>query len=437
MFERIFKFQENKTTIGREVVAGCVTFMTMAYIIFANPGILGDAMGKDMVSALIFATCLAAGVSTICMGLFTNYPLALASGMGLNALLAYGVVLGMKVPWQTAMGVVFIEGVIITILVLTNFREWVMDAIPLDLKRAIGVGIGLFIALIGLKNANLVVADPVTLITFGKLTAQSLIALFGVVIIAVLMGKQVKGSILIGIICSTILALLAGLVDLPKGAWVSGIRPEYFKTFFALDIKGAFSLTLAATIFAFLITDFFDTMGTVFAIGEEGGFVDKNGKMPRLKNVLLVDSLAAVVGGLSGCSSVTTYVESASGVGEGGRTGLTSVVTGILFLLAIFFTPLISIVPAYAVAPALIVVGFLMLKVVKNIDWEDFSTAFPAFLTLVMIPFTYNISKGIGYGFISYVLIKVVSGKHKEVHPLMYLVSAAFVLDFILTSIGK
>lgn len=394
-------------------------------------------MGKGMVPALIFATCLAAGITTICMGLFTNYPLALASGMGLNALLAYGVVLGMKVPWQTAMGIVVIEGLIITILVLTNFREWVMDAIPLDLKRAIGVGIGLFIALIGLKDANLVVADPVTLITFGKLTAQSLIALAGIFIIAVLMGKQVKGSILIGIAFSTILAVLAGLVDLPKGSWVTGIRPEYFQTFFALDLKGALSWGLAATIFAFLITDFFDTMGTVFAIGEEAGFVGKDGKLPRLKKVLLVDSLAAVVGGLFGCSSVTTYVESASGVGEGGRTGLTSVVTGLLFLLAIFFTPLVGIVPTYAVAPALIIVGFLMLTAVKHMHWDDFSTAFPAFLTMVMIPFTYNISKGIGYGFISYVLIKVVSGKHKEVHPLMYLVSAAFVLDFFLTSIGK
>lgn len=437
MLERIFKLQENKTTIGREVMAGCVTFMTMAYIIFVNPSILGEAMGKGMVPALIFATCLAAGVTTICMGLFTNYPLALASGMGLNALLAYGVVLGMGVPWQTAMGVVVIEGLIITILVLTNFREWVMDAIPLDLKRAIGVGIGLFIALIGLKDANLVVADPVTLITFGKLTAQSLIALAGIFVIAVLMGKQVKGSILIGISFSTILAVLAGLVELPKGSWVTGIRPEYFQTFFALDLNGALSLGLAATIFAFLITDFFDTMGTVFAIGEEAGFVGKDGKLPRLKKVLLVDSLAAVVGGLFGCSSVTTYVESASGVGEGGRTGLTSVVTGLLFLLAIFFTPLVGIVPTYAVAPALIIVGFLMLTAVKNMHWDDFSTAFPAFLTMVMIPFTYNISKGIGYGFISYVLIKVVSGKHKEVHPLMYLVSIAFVLDFFLTSIGK
>ncbi len=433
MFEKIFKLQENKTTIGREVIAGFVTFMTMAYIIFANPGILSAAMGKELFPALVFATCLAAGVMTICMGFFTNYPLALASGMGLNAFLAFGIVLGMKLPWQVAMGVIFIEGVIVSILVLTNVREWVMDAIPMDLKRAIGVGIGLFIALIGLRNANLVVDDPATLITFGKIGPENIIALFGILITAVLMGKKVKGAILIGIILSTLIAIFAGLVKFPS-EWISGLKPEYFQTFFALDIKNALSFGLAATIFAFLITDFFDTMGTVFAIGEEAGYIDKNGKVPRLKRVLLVDSLAAVVGGLFGCSSVTTYIESASGVGEGGRTGLTSVVTGVLFLLAIFFTPIISIVPAYAVAPALIIVGFLMLTVVKSINWEDFSVAFPAFLTMIMIPFTYSISKGIGYGFISYVLIKVVSGKYKEVHPLMYIVAVAFMLDFFLAS---
>jgi AGZA family xanthine/uracil permease-like MFS transporter len=432
MLEKFFKLKEHKTTVSREIIAGWVTFMTMAYIIFLNPGILSEAMGKELIPALAVATCLAAGLTTIAMGLFTNYPLALASGMGLNAFLTFAVVIGLKVPWQTAMGIVFVEGVLVTILVLTNIREWVMDAIPMDLKRAIGVGIGLFIALIGLEGAKLVVANPATLVTFGKLGPESLIALFGLIVMAFLMARKVKGAILIGILAATAVAIVTGLAKLPR-EWISALKPEHFATFFQLDIGSVFSLGLAATIFAFMITDFFDTMGTVVAVGEEAGYVTKDGKVPRLKRVLLVDSLAAVTGGLFGCSSVTTYIESAAGVGEGGRTGLTSVVTGILFLLAIFFAPVVGVVPAYATAPALIIVGFLMMTIVKGINWDDFSTAVPVFLTIIMIPFTYSISKGIGYGFISYVLIKLGTGKFKEVHPLMYIAAAIFILDFVLT----
>jgi AGZA family xanthine/uracil permease-like MFS transporter len=430
MLEKLFKLQANKTTVSREVTAGVVTFMAMAYIIFVNPGILAEAMGKELFPAIMVATCVAAGITTICMGLFTNYPLALASGMGLNAVLAYGVIISMKQPWQVAMGVIFVEGIIVTILVLTNVREWVMDAIPMDLKRAIGVGIGLFIALIGLKNAGIVVANQTTLVSFGKINPQNIIALIGLVVTVILMAKRVKGSILIGILVATFIAIATGQVAFPKSI-VSGIQPEFFGTFFQLDIVGALKAGLLMTIFAFLITDFFDTMGTVVAVGEEAGYVTKEGKVPELKKVLLVDSLAAVTGGLCGCSSVTTYIESAAGVGEGGRTGLTSVVTGILFLLAIFFSPLVGIVPAYATAPALIVVGYLMITVIKAIKWEEFTTAFPAFLTLIMIPFTYSISNGIGYGFIAYVLIKTFTGKSKDVHPLMYLVSIIFAVYFV------
>ncbi|TCL57441.1 AGZA family xanthine/uracil permease-like MFS transporter [Hydrogenispora ethanolica] len=435
MLERVFQLKQNKTTVSREIVAGIVTFMTMAYIIFVNPDILANALGKEYLHPLIVATCVAAGIMSISMGLFTNYPLALASGMGLNAVVAYGLVLGMKLPWQTAMGVVFVEGVVITLLVLTKVREWVMDAIPVDLKRAIGVGIGLFIAFIGLKNAGLVVADPVTFLTFGKINPANGIALFGLLVTAVLMARRVKGAILIGIIVSTVTAMICGLVKWPT-EYVAGLKPEYFSTFFQLDIGSALNVGLITTIFALMISDFFDTMGTVVAVGEEAGLVGKDGKMPRLRNVLLVDSLAAVCGGLFGCSSVTTYVESAAGVGEGGRTGLTAVVTGILFLLAIFFAPIVGIVPGYATAPALIVVGFLMLAVVKNIQWDDLTVSIPASLTIIMIPLTYSISKGIGYGFIAYVLIKVFSGKSKGVHPLMYIASIFFVIDFILSSRG-
>ncbi len=433
MLESFFKLKQNRTTAAREVGAGIVTFMTMAYIIFVNPGILSDALGKAYFPALTVATCIAAGVMTIGMGLFTNYPLALASGMGLNAVVAYGLVLGMKLPWQTAMGVIFVEGALITLLVLTKVREWVMEAIPMDLKRAIGVGIGLFIAFIGLKNAGLVVADKVTFLTFGKINAENGVALFGLLLTAVLMVRKVKGAILIGIVASTLVAMVGGLIQWPT-RYVSGLRPEYFSTFFRLDIGSALNLSLITTIFALMISDFFDTMGTVVAVGEEAGLVTKDGRVPRLRNVLLVDSLAAVCGGLFGCSSVTTYVESAAGVGAGGRTGLTAVVTGLLFFLALFITPIVGIVPGYATAPALIVVGFLMLAVVKNINWEDLSVSIPASLTIIMIPLTYSIAKGIGYGFIAYVLIKAFSGKAREVRPLMYITALFFLLDFFLSS---
>jgi AGZA family xanthine/uracil permease-like MFS transporter len=428
----IFKLKANQTTVGREIVAGMVTFMAMAYIIFVNPKILAAAMGNELFPALVLATCLGAGILSILMGLVSNYPLALASGMGLNAFLAYGVIMGMKVPWPTAMGIIFIEGIIITILVLTNVRKQVMDAIPLDLKRGIGVGIGLLITVIGLENAKLIVSSPATLITFGKIGPESLIALAGIFLMAWLMAKKIRGAFLLGIFFCTVTAVLAGLVSLPK-VWIAGIRPEYFKTIFALDIAGALRLGLLTTIFAFLISDFFDTMGTVVAVGEQGGFMDKNGQVPRLKSILLVDSLAAVGGGLLGCSSVTTYVESAAGVAEGGRTGLTSVVVGILFLLAVFFTPLVAIVPGYATAPALILVGFLLIAGVRSIAWDDITTALPVFLTMTMIPFTFSIAKGIGYGFISFVLLKLLTGKWREIHPLLAVAAMLFAVDFYIS----
>jgi AGZA family xanthine/uracil permease-like MFS transporter len=428
----VFKLKENQTTAGREIVAGMVTFMAMAYIIFVNPKILAAAMGNELLPALVLATCLGAGILSILMGLISNYPLALASGMGLNAFLAYGVIMGMKVPWPTAMGIIFIEGAIITLLVLTNVRKQVMHAIPLDLKRGIGVGIGLLITLVGLGNAKMILPSPATLLTFGKLGPENLIAIAGVLLTAWLMAKKIKGAFLLGIIFCTIMAVTAGLVSLPK-VWIAEIKPEYFKTIFALDIAGALRLGLLTTIFAFLITDFFDTMGTVVAVGEQGGFMDREGKIPRLKNILLVDSLGAVSGGLLGCSSVTTYVESAAGVAEGGRTGLTSVVTGCFFLLAVFFTPIVAIVPAYATAPALILVGFLLIAGVRSIGWDDITTALPVFLTITMIPFTFSIAKGIGYGFISFVLLKLLTGKWREIHPLLALVALLFAVDFCIS----
>ncbi len=427
----LFKLRGRQTTMGREVMAGVVTFMAMAYIIFVNPKILAAAMGEELLPALAVATCFGAGILSIVMGLVSNYPLALAPGMGLNAFLAFGVIIGMKVPWQTAMGIVFLEGALITILVLTHVREGMMNAIPLDLKRGIGVGIGLLIALIGLQNAKLVVPDAATMIAFGRIGGESLIAIFGLSATTILMIRKVKGAFLIGILLSSAAAVAAGLVPLPS-ALMAGVKPEYFKTFFALDIASAMRLGLLGTLFAFLITDFFDTLGTVVAVGEQAGFMDADGRIPRLKNILLVDSLAALGGGLLGCSSVTTYVESAAGVGEGGRTGLAAVVTGALFLLAVFFTPLVAIVPAYATAPALILVGFLLISGVRSIRWEDATTALPAFLTIITIPFTFSISKGIGCGFIFYVLLKLLAGKHRDVHPLMAVAAILFAVDFVL-----
>ncbi len=429
MLERLFHLKANKTTVRTEVIAGLTTFMTMAYIIFANPDILSAAgVPKD---AAIVATCLAAAVSTLFMGLYTNYPFALAAGMGLNAFLAFGIV-GETVTVATAMGIVVIEGALVTLLVLTNLREAVMNAIPLTMKRAIGVGIGLFITLIGLINAGFVVGNPATLVSYGDVRSPKLwVAIFGLLVTAILMARKVKGSMLIGIIASTVFAIAIGVAKLPSDI-ISMPTASSFATIGAFDLKALTNIGLWTVIFSFLITDFFDTMGTVVAIGGEGGFLDEKGQLPRLKKVLFADSIAAMIGGLFGISSNTTYVEGASGVAEGGRTGLTSVVVALCFAVAIFFVPLIGIVPSQAVAPALIIVGFLMMSVVKELPFDDIEEGFPAFVTLATIPFTYSIARGIGYGLISYMVIKLFSGKAKDIHPLMYLVSAAFIASFLL-----
>lgn len=431
MLNRFFRFRDAGTTAGTEVIAGAVTFMTMAYIICVNPLILSEAgIPRD---AVTIATCLAAGAATLLMGLATNYPFALAPGMGLNAFLAFGVVLGMQLPWQAAMGIVCVEGAIILVLVLTNVREWVMNAIPLNLKRAIGVGIGLFIAFIGLKSSGMVVANPATLVAFGGITVPVLVSAAGLLLTAFLMARRIRGSLLIGILATTAVAVLAGIARLPESI-ISLPGAAQFATIGAAFDPRWFSLIftpgMLAVIFTFLLTDFFDTMGTVVAVGGGAGFLDAQGRLPRLKSVLLVDSIAASIGGAFGCSSVTTYIESAAGVSEGGRTGLTAVVVSLLFFLSVFFWPLVGMIPAAATAPALIIVGFLMMTIVRDIEWSNFTEAFPAFLTILTIPLTYNITKGIGYGFIAYVGINLLSGRAREIHPLMYLIAALFGLDF-------
>ncbi|MCX6151354.1 MAG: NCS2 family permease [Ignavibacteriales bacterium] len=436
MLEKFFKLKEHNTNFKTEVLAGATTFMTMAYIIFVNPNILKDA-GLPFEPTVV-STCLVAAIVTIMIGVFTNYPFALAAGMGLNAFLVYGVVIGMKVPWQVGMGMIFIEGIIIAILVLTNFREAIMDAIPMNLKKAIGVGIGLFIVFIGLKDAGIVTGHPVTFVALGNIkSAGVLVATIGIFITALLIVKKIKGALLYGIILTSLIGMIfknadgTAITSLPKIIFTD-FSQGAFSTIGHLDILGALKWNYAVPIFSFLISDFFDTMGTVILIAGAANFLDAKGKIPRLKNVLLIDSLAAVLGGFFCSSSATTYIESVSGVTAGGRTGLTSVVTGIFFILAIFIAPLIGIVPIQAIAPALIIVGFLMMSIILEINFNSFEEGFPAFLTLITIPLTFSISNGIGIGFISYTVIKLLVGKAKDVHLLMYIATIVFIIDFIL-----
>jgi AGZA family xanthine/uracil permease-like MFS transporter len=442
-----FRFSERGTNIRTEVLAGLTTFMTMAYIVFVNPAILGTEGTGLPLTGVFFATCVAAAAACIAMGLFANYPVALASGLGLNAIVAFTLILGLGLTWQQAMAVVVLEGLLVTILVLTNLREAVMNAIPMSLKFAIAVGIGLFIAFIGLKNGGIVVQNPATYLALGDFTQGPVVlALFGLVLTLALVARGVRGGILIGIVLTGVVGMIFGIVPLP-----GGVVDFRFDTSTigggVLAIPEVLQISLIPVIFALFMTDFFDTMGTVIAVGQEGKLLDEEGRPPHLKRILLVDSLAAAGGGAAGASSVTSYIESGAGVAEGGRTGFTSVVVGLLFLLALPFSPLISVfggsipVPgpqgegeifvSPVTAPALIVVGFLMITAVRFIPWDDFDEAIPAFLTILTLPLTFNISYGIGFGFIAYVLIKLSRGRPGEVHPLLYGAALLFALAFV------
>ncbi|HEX7788728.1 MAG TPA: NCS2 family permease, partial [Methylomirabilota bacterium] len=392
------------------------------------------------------ATCLVAGVLTIVMGLATNYPLALASGMGLNAVVAFQLVAGLKLPWTAAMGVVLLEGVMITALVLTGFREAIMNAIPVALKRAIGVGIGLFILFIGLVSAGIVKPGPPGVpVTLGDLhSAPVAVAVFGLLLTLWLTARRSSGALLIGILASTALAIAVNQITggrafpLPgQAVWPTRVVawPDLSSVGAGLDFSVFVRvgvITAVVTVFSIMLSDFFDTMGTVIGIGGEAGWLTPAGRLPRLNRVLLVDSVAAMAGGAAGASSATTYIESAAGVAAGARTGLASVVTGACFLLALFFAPLAGVVPAHATAPALIVVGYLMSRVVREIPFADLEEGFPALLTLTLMPFTYSITNGIGAGFIAYCFIKLVRGKGRDVAPMMYVAALAFVVYFVL-----
>jgi len=432
--------------------------MVMAYIIFVNPIVLGyvgvsglEGRGLPFAPTLT-VTCLTAGLLSIAMGLVSNYPFALASGMGLNAVVAFELVAGRGLTWPQAMTIVFLEGVVITVLVLTRFRQAMLDAVPIALKRAISVGIGLFIAFIGFFTAGFVVKPdkgplPVGLGAFGTLPA--VVFLLGFVLTAWLMARRVRGALLLGIVLTTALAIvLNGLLADWKGFATPGAatipraivqRPD-FSTFGRLDfgVIGRLGIVTAVLVtFSIMLSDFFDTMGTIIGVGGKGGFLDAEGRLPRSDRVLLVDSLGAAAGGLANASSNTTYIESAAGVAEGGRTGLVPVVTGVLFLGAMWFSPLASVIPAQATAPALIIVGFYMMSVARDIPWDDYDEAIPAFVTMLVMPFTWSITNGIGAGFVTFAAIKVLSGQGRRVHWMVYAASVAFVVYFALPLIER
>ena len=427
-----FKFEERGTDLVTEAKAGLTTFMVMAYILFVNPSILANA--GISVPAASAATALVAGVMTIAMGLVANVPIALAAGLGINGAVAFGLVLTNGLSPEGAMGVIVLEGIIVTILVLVGLREAVMRAVPLSLKRAIGVGIGLFILFIGFVDAGVIrqpVGDgPVPVEFVFPTTPGAFVFFLGLLIAVGLLARRVPAALLISILVTTVIAIITGVQPLPETFTAT---PD-FSTVGKFDLGNVFTVlgTLAAvlTIFSFMLTDFFDTMGTATAISEQAGLTDDEGQVPGVGRVLLVDSVAAIAGGAAGISSNTSYIESAAGVAEGGRTGFTSLVTGVLFLLAIFLTPLATLVPFVATAPVLVVVGFLMVALIKDIDFSDIEEGMPALLGLILMPLTFSITVGIGAAFVAHVAIKVLRGKITEIHPLLWAVAVAFVIYF-------
>ena len=454
MLENIFHLKENHTDVKTEIMAGITTFMTMAYILAVNPNIL-SASGMDS-EAVLIATALASFVGTALMALLANYPFALAPGMGLNAYFSYTVVLTMGYSWQLALMAVFVEGIIFIVLSLTNVREGIFNAIPMTLKSAVSVGIGLFVAFVGLQNAKLIVNSDSTLVTyqhfkgetFSSVGVGAILALIGVVITAVLLVKKVKGGILYGILITWVLGILceiagiyvpnpdAGMYSVIPTAFVSFDFSALGKTFgqvFKTDFSGVGILNFFAVMFSFLFVDLFDTLGTLIGVASKADMLDEDGKLPRIKGALMADAVATSVGAVLGTSTTTTYVESSSGVTVGGRTGLTATTTAVLFLLASIFSPLFLTIPSFATAPALIVVGFYMMGAVAKINFDDMTDAIPAFLTILVMPLAYSISEGIAIGIISWTLINVLTGKAKEkkITPLMYVLTVLFILKYI------
>jgi len=429
MLNKYFEIEKRQSSIKKEIIGGTTTFLTMAYIIFVNPSILGEA-GMDK-GALISVTIIASVIGTLLAGLWAKVPYAMAPGMGLNAFFTYTLVMGAGVSWETALGVVFLSGIAFLALTITGFRTKVVHTIPLSLRLAVGAGIGLFISFIGLKNMGLIVDNPATLVGLGKFTPTLIIGIIGLLITAILEVRKVKGGIFYGIIITTIIALVSGQVTTPD-TFVS-LPPSIEPLFFKLDIMSALSFSLIGAVFSFMFVDLFDSVGTIVACSYEAGFVDKEGKVTHIDKILEADALATVAGSLLGTSTTTVYIESAAGIANGARTGFASVVTATLFILALFFAPLIGIVPAYATAPSLIIVGVYMFKNIKEIDFNDFTEAIPAFLTIVLMPLTFSISIGLSFGFIFYVVLKLVVGKTGSISLLMWGIALLSVLNLYLS----
>ena len=450
--EKLFKLKSHGTNARTEILAGITTFMTMAYILAVNPGILG-ASGMDT-GAVFTATALASAIACVLMGVIANLPFALSAGMGLNAYFSYTVVLGMGYSWQTALTAVFVEGIIFIILSLTNVREAIFNAIPTNLKVAVSVGIGLFICFIGLQNAHVAV-DSATLVSMfsfsesiksGSFSSEGitvLLALIGLLITAFLVIRQIKGNLLIGIVVTWLLGILCEVTGLyvpnPDAGFYSLIPSGVVSTpaslaptIFKLDFSGLLSVNFLVVMFAFLFVDLFDTLGTLIGCASKANMLDKEGRLPGIKGALLADSVGTVCGSCLGTSTITTFVESSSGIAEGGRTGLTAVTTGVLFLLSLFFSPIFLAIPSFSTAPALIVVGFLMMQQVTKLDWNNALDAIPAFIAIMAMPFLYSISEGISLGIISYVILNLCAGKAKKISPLMYVLAVVFILKYVL-----
>lgn len=435
--DRIFKLSERNTNVRTEILAGLTTFIAMAYIIFVNPNILSEAgIPKD---AAIAATIWATFISTCLMAFLANYPIAVAPGMGLNAFFTYTVVKSFGLHWTVALGAVFFSGVIFFILTVTKVRNWIIDAVPASLRSAIPVGIGLFIAFIGMKNAGIVVKSDATLVALGDLASpQVLLAVFGLILSAVLLSRGVKGSLIIGILATTVVGMIVGACPAPKGiADVVSLRlPSLAATFGKMDIKGAWQFGIFNIIFAFTMVELFDNMGTLMGLLRKAGMLKEDGQHPELGRAFISDSVGTMVSAVCGTSTVTSYIESAAGIAEGGRTGLTALTVALLFVISLFLAPLVGLVPGFATAPALMLVGALMMSEIVHVRFDDFTEVFPVFMTVIGMPLTYSIATGLGLGFISYTLVKLFTGRAKEIHWMMYIIAICFAINYIFRAGG-
>ncbi|QDE32193.1 MULTISPECIES: NCS2 family permease [Shewanella] len=427
MLEKLFKLKQNNTSLKQEAIAGLTTFLTMAYIIFVNPMMLADA-GMDH-GAVFVATCLAAAIGCLVMGLLANYPIALAPGMGLNAFFTYTVVGEMGYSWETALGAVFMSGVCFLILSLVRIREWIVNSIPMSLRFGIAAGIGLFLALIGLKNAGIVVASPATIVTMGDITSfPAVMAALGFFLIIAMVHRGLKAAVIFSILIVTVLGMIFG--DVQYQGLIS-MPPSIMPTFMKMDLSSVLEVSMLSVVFAFLFVDLFDTSGTLVAVAQRGGLLDEKGRLPRVKRALTADSIATITGAALGTSTTTSYIESIAGVSVGGRTGLTAVIVGLLFLAALFVSPLAGMVPAYATTGTLFYVAILMMSGLVNVDWEDITEAAPVVVTCLLMPLTFSIASAIGLGFISYAVIKLMTGRFKDLNAGVLVVAALFIAKFI------